>query len=167
ICTEGQAADLALRDRDVGEVELTGSALRLSLTGLRGLATCVIWINAIDKQKKGQWEELDLLATSATKLQPHFNTPWQFQSWNMAFNVVNQCDRPGDKYFYIARGLQLLADGERQNKFDPELRSAIGQYYQMRIGRWEYGPIMHSLMELSFIVLLHRDPAWLKEPATA
>ena len=163
VVAEGQAADLALRDRDVGEVELTGSALRLSLTGLRGLATCVIWVNAMDKFKKGQWEELDLLTTSATKLQPHFNTPWQFQSWNLAFNVVNQCDRPGDKFFYIARGVQLLADGERQNRFDPELPFAIGRYYDMRMGTWEYAPIMQTLVELSCIDPQKRDANWLKE----
>jgi hypothetical protein len=84
---EPQAQALAVRDRDVGDPDLTGAAMRLGLTGFRGGATCFVWINAIDKQKKGQWQELDLLVTTATKLQPHFNTPWQFQSWNLAFNV--------------------------------------------------------------------------------
>src|SRR5262245_117171 len=63
---EPQAVALKIRDRDVGEVELTGSLVRLSLVGLRGPATCVVWVQAIDKQKKGKWEELDQLVVIAT-----------------------------------------------------------------------------------------------------
>src|SRR5262249_56590414 len=127
---EAQARDLALREQDLGNVELSGSALRLTLTGLRGLATCVLWMNAIDKQKKNEWDQLELLVAWVTRLQPHFTTPWLFQSWNLSYNVSVRCDVPRDKYFYIARGIELLADGERQNRYDPDLRFAEGTYYQ-------------------------------------
>src|SRR4051812_32755334 len=64
---EARADELALREKNLGEVELTGSAIRLSLTGSRGLAVCILWINAIEKQKKNQWDELELLVNSVTK----------------------------------------------------------------------------------------------------
>ena len=88
------AAALAIREKDRGEVELVGSVVRLSLTGSRGLAICVLWNNAIDRQKKNQWNELEVLVRSLTKLQPHFITPWLFQSWNLAYNVSVESDRP-------------------------------------------------------------------------
>ena len=46
------AGRLAIREESRGDVEVTGAAVRLSLTGLRGLATCVLWNTAIEKQKK-------------------------------------------------------------------------------------------------------------------
>src|SRR6516225_5023894 len=138
-----QANVLGLREETKGEVELTGSAVRLTLTGSRGLAVCFLWISAQNKQKRHEWNELELIVNSVAKLQPHFVTPWLFQSWNVAFNVSVECDSPHDKYFYISRGVQLLAEGERRNRgsknpdgeFDypghPDLRFNIGFYYQL------------------------------------
>ena len=40
---ETKAEQLQLREVDRGEVELTGSAVRLVLTGSRGLATTILW----------------------------------------------------------------------------------------------------------------------------
>src|SRR5262245_11009543 len=160
---EPQAAELALRDQDVGDVELSGSAIRLSLTGLRGVATCVLWINAMEKQKKNQWDELEILVNSVTKLQPHFITPWLFQSWNLSYNVAVRCDLPRDKYFYISRGRDLLAEGERQNQSDPDLRFAMGTYYQQKITNADLKVPLQALFEMSFIDPVHRDPEWLRE----
>ncbi len=58
---DAQASKLAIREINRGDVELSGSVIRLTLTGSRGLATCALWISAIDKQKKNQWNELELL----------------------------------------------------------------------------------------------------------
>jgi hypothetical protein len=113
---DAQASKLAIREINRGDVELSGSVIRLTLTGSRGLATCALWISAIDKQKKNQWNELELLVRSLTKLQPYFITPWLFQSWNLAYNVSVESDRVKDKYFYITRGIELLAEGEKQNR---------------------------------------------------
>ncbi len=131
---DAQAAELQLRDQDQGEVQLTGSALRLTLTGSRGLAICLLWWTATEKQKKHEWNELELLVNSLTKLQPYFVTPWLFQSWNLAYNVSVESDRIQDKYFYIAQGINLLAEGERQNRLNPDLRFYMGFYNQQKIG---------------------------------
>lgn len=170
---ERQAEDLQLREVSRGEVELTSSAVRLSLTGSRGLATTILWSAAIDKQARHEWNELELLVGSITKLQPYFITPWLFQSWNMAFNVAVESDRPRDKYYYVARGLELLAEGERRNqgtaddavagsrpKFPghPELRHHMGFTYQLKIGNSDEKQTMRSLLDLSMIDPLKRDP---------
>src|SRR5262245_17131721 len=130
---EVQAEKLALREESVGEVKVVDAGLRLMLVGSRGFATCVLWSVAIDKQKKHQWTELEEYVRTLTKLQPHFITPWLFQSWNLAYNVFVESDRVRDKYWYLSRGVQLLGEGERQNRYHPELRRDIGFYQQHKV----------------------------------
>src|SRR6266849_5523019 len=154
-----QAEQLALREQNIGDVELSGAAVRLNLTGLRGLAVCVLWNTAIEKQKKNQWNELEIIVDSVTKLQPHFITPWLFQSWNLAYNVSVESDREADQYFYITRGIELLARGERQNHNNPDLRFAMGFYNQNKIGQSDKTNVLRCLYQMSCIPPNERDPA--------
>ncbi|HWY85917.1 MAG TPA: hypothetical protein VNX28_04290, partial [Gemmataceae bacterium] len=160
---EPQGNNLLLREVSRGEVKLTDSAVRLALVGSRGIAVTFLWSTAIDKQKRHEWNELDLLVSSITKLQPHFVTPWLFQSWNLAFNVAVECDRPRDKYFYISRGLEVLAEGERRNfkppaPGNPDMRQNMGSYYQLKIGNSDEKNTMRCLLEMSCIDPLERAP---------
>lgn len=180
-----QAYRLQLREEARGEVELTSSAVRLMLTGSRGLAVTMLWYTAMDRQKRGEYNELELLVKSITKLQPYFITPWLYQSWNISFNVAVECDRPRDKYYYISRGLELLSEGERRNSgvrgagkegtADPErivfpghpdMRHYMGFFYQLKIGTSDERLTMRSLIEMSCIDPLERNPAdfWKQEP---
>lgn len=153
-----QAEKLAIREQSRGEVELLGSVVRLGLTGSRGLVTCVLWHSAFEAQKKNQWNELEVIVRALTRLQPHFITPWLFQSWNLAYNVSVEADRPRDKYFYIARGVELLAQGERQNLHQPDLRFNLGFYQQQKIGKSDETNYLRSLYQLSMIPPSERDP---------
>ena len=154
-----QARDLAIREENRGEVDLTGAVVRLGLTGSRGLATCFLWNSAMEKQKKNQWNELEVLVRSLTKLQPHFITPWLFQSWNLAYNVSVESDRIRDKYFYISRGIELLGQGERQNRDHPDLRWSIGHYTMHKVMQSDETNYLRSLFQLSVIPPNERDPA--------
>src|SRR5262249_27313106 len=83
---DAQAHNLKIQESSFGKVEVTGTVARLALTGSRGLAVCILWYDAQEKMKKHQWNELELRVDSLTRLQPHFITPWLFQSWNLAYN---------------------------------------------------------------------------------
>jgi hypothetical protein len=155
---DAQARDLSIRDESRGEVDLLGALVRLSTIGMRGMATCVLWVNATDAQKKNQWNELELYARSLTKLQHHFITPWIFQSWNLAYNVSVESDRVSDKYFYISRGIGLLAEGERQNHDNPDIRWSIGFFTQHKICQSDETNVLRSLSQLSMIPPNERDP---------
>ena len=157
---------LAIREESRGDVELLGSFVRLSLTGSRGLVTCILWDSAIDKQKKNQWNELEVIVKSLTRLQPHFTTPWLFQSWNLSYNVSVESDRVRDKYYYVSRGIDLLAQGERQNHNHPDLRWSIGFYLQHKVCQSDETNYMRSLYQLSVIPPNERDPArfWKQTP---
>jgi hypothetical protein len=156
--TTAQATNLDLTEETQGESDLLGSTVRLVLTGSRGLAVTILWNVAIDKQMKHEWNELEVLVRSLTKLQPHFLTPWLFQSWNLAYNVSVESDRVKDKYFYISRGIELLAQGERINKDNPDMRRWIGFYYQNKFGVSDEGNTLRSLFQLSCIPPEQRNP---------
>jgi hypothetical protein len=153
-----QAKTLEIREESLGEVELTGSAVRLLMTGSRGFAICVLWNTAIDKQMKHEWNELELLVNSITKLQPHFVTPWLFQSWNLAYNVSVESDRVKDKFFYVTRGIELLGEGERRIKNDPDLRKELAWIYQNKFGVSDEANTFRSLFQTSCIDPKKRDP---------
>src|SRR5262249_49390790 len=146
-----QARELELREESLGEIELVSSALRLSLFGSRGAVVCYLWADAQEKQKKHEWNQLDQRVRVLGKLQPHFLSPWLFQSWNLAYNVSVEFDRIKDKYFYIARGIELLAEGERQNKDNPEMRFFIGNYQQSKMGISDENNTLRTLYQLSCI----------------
>src|SRR5579875_44460 len=155
---DAQARDLSIREESRGEVDWLGALARLSTIGTRGAATCLLWVNAVEAQKKNQWNELELYARSLTKLQPHFITPWIFQSWNLAYNVSVESDRVNDKYFYITRGIGLLAEGERQNHDNPDIRWSIGFFTQHKICQSDETNVLRSLSQLSMIPPNERDP---------
>jgi hypothetical protein len=160
IDTQAQKLDIA--EENIGEVELVGSALRLSLLGSRGLAVCYLWYLAQDKQKMHEWNELELVVRSLIKLQPHYPAPWRFQSWNLSYNVSVECDRIKDKYYWISRGMEFMSEGERQNRGNPDMRYDIGFFNQHKIGLADEANTFRSLLEMSCIDPIERDPARLR-----
>lgn len=156
---EPHARRHGLREQDVGEVEVLGSAVRLSLIGMRGIAMTTLWYTAVEKKEKHQWNELELVIGAITKLQPHFITPWQFQGWNLTYNVSVESDRIRDKYFYVTRGVQLLAEGELRNSYRPELRRDIGMFQEHKIMKSDENNYMRSLLQLSCIPPSDRHPS--------
>ncbi len=154
-----RAETLGIQEESLGDVELTDSMLRLSLTGSRGFAVCCLWLAAQEKQKKHEWNELDVLVKSLIKLQPHFVTPWLFQSWNLAYNVSVESDRVKDKYFYIAEGVKMIAQGCRINRLNPDMRYTVGFYTQHKIGLADEFNVLRCLFQMSAIDPKDRDPA--------
>jgi hypothetical protein len=154
---EEKAAALSLREQNIGEVEVGGSALQLSLTGSRGFVICALWYWAQDAQKKNRWNEMELYVDSLTRLQPHFISPWLFQSWNLAYNVAVEADQVKDKYFYVQRGVQLLAKGERKNHNNPDMRYNIGFYQQHKVMQSDETNVFRCLYQMSSIPPPERD----------
>lgn len=158
-----RADALQLTESTQGHADVAGSSVRLLLTGSRGIVVCVLWVTTQEHQKRHEWNEVEVLVQSITKLQPHFLTPWLFQSWNLAYNVSVESDRVRDKYFYISKGIQLLAEGERINRgrgYDdegefetgnPDMRYWIGFYYMNKFGVSDEATTLRSLFQMSCI----------------
>jgi hypothetical protein len=154
---EAKAEALSLREQNLGEVEVGGSALQLSLTGLRGFVVCGLWNWAIDAQKKNRWNEMELYVEALTRLQPHFISPWIFQSWNLAYNVSVEADQVKDKYYYVSRGCHLLQKGERKNHCNPDMRFNIGYYQQHKVMQSDETNVFRCLYQMSSIPPPERD----------
>jgi hypothetical protein len=155
---EARANELELREQNLGEVEVGGAALELSLTGSRGFVISALWYWAQDAQKKNRWNELTLYVESLTRLQPHFISPWLFQSWNLSYNVAVEADQVKDKYFYVAEGVKLLRRGERMNHFNPDMRFNIGFYQQHKIMQSDETNVFRCLYQMSCMPYPERDP---------
>src|SRR5262249_46839225 len=63
-----------------------------------------------------------------------------------------------DKYFYITRGIELLAQGERQNKNNPDLRFTMGFYNHHKIGLSDEANTFRCLYQMSAMDPRERDP---------
>lgn len=173
-----QADDLEMRELDMGDPEIAGSAAQVSLVGFRGVVVTLLWKHAIDKQKRGEYHDMELAARMVSRMQPHFIEPWIFQAWNIAYNVSVENDKLGDQYFYIARGIGLLAEGDRINtrlhrrggvQFrvgSPDIRYQLAFYYQNKFTVSDKVATLRSLAQLSCIPPADRDPAKLTDPAT-
>lgn len=150
---------LDLRELEQGDAEIAGSLLRCVLVGSRGIATTVTWRAAIEKQKRNEFHEFEQLVRLVTRLQPNFITPWIYQSWNIAYNVSVENDRLNDMYYYIARGIELLAEGERMNRMSPDMRFQIAFYYQNKFSVSDKVTTLRSLFQLSNVKPEDRNPA--------
>ena len=155
---EGRAKKHELTELAQGDTQLGGAAINLILTGSRGLAVSALWLSAIDKQKEQEWNELDVAIKSITTLQPHFYSSWLFQSWNLAYNVSVEMDRLNDMYFYIARGISVIAEGEALNRNNPDLRYNAAFYYQNKFGSSDKVTTLKCLLQLSAIPDDDRNP---------
>ncbi len=150
---------LDLRELEQGDAEISGSLLRCVLVGSRGVATTVTWRMAIEKQKRNEFHEFENLVRVVTRLQPNFITPWIYQSWNIAYNISVENDRLNDMYYYIARGIELLAEGERMNRMSPDMRFQIAFYYQNKFSVSDKVTTLRSLFQLSNVKHEDRNPA--------
>jgi hypothetical protein len=72
-----------------------------------------------------------------TKLQPHMVAVWQFQSWNMAYNVSVKFKSHEDRWHWVQRGIELLRDdGLRYNPHETRLYRDLSWLYQHKIGQY-------------------------------
>lgn len=165
-----QAEDLEMRDRDAGDPEVAGALAQVSLVGIRGFVVTGLWNATMTAQKRGEYHEMERTALLLTKLQPHFITPWVFQAWNIAYNVSVETDKLGDQYYYISRGISLLADGDRANTRShrrgdkvymvgsPDIRYQLGFYCQNKFSVSDKVATLFSLSQVSMIPPAERDP---------
>ncbi len=169
-----RAYALDLRELEQGEPELAGVSLRLALIGSRGFAVAYLWHSALEAQKRGDYYKLETRVQQVTRLQPRFITPWLFQGWNISYNVSVEMHGSGDMYFYIARGIELLAEGERRNTYtaggrklgSPDIRFWLAFTYQNKFGVSDQVEVLRCLFQLSCIPPSERNPDLFLDPRT-
>ncbi len=103
----------------------------------RGLLVDALWIRADKLKEQGQFFDAKQLAELITILQPRFAAVWEFQAWNMAYNisVTIPATRPDQRWRWVKNGYELLRDkGIEKNPNSILLYRELARIFQHKIG---------------------------------
>ncbi len=134
-----------LSEATLGDVDPTSSTMVLVLGGLRGVASNLLWSQALEMHKQHDWTNLEVVVKSIVKLEPHFISIWTFQGWNLAYNVSVEWDQVEDKYYWIKQGIKFLRQGSEVNEHSPELRWDVGWTYFHKVGKADEGALLRDI----------------------
>jgi hypothetical protein len=130
-----------LGENQLGKVDPTSAAMNLVLLGFRGIAADLIWSEADANEQTKNWAELRANVDAIIMLQPHFVRVWQFQGWNLAYNVSAAWDLVADRFYWVKEGAKFLKRGHVVNEKVAQLPYEEGRVVGTKIGRadeWKY-----------------------------
>ncbi len=127
--------DYGISQANLGEIDPAGEAIKLATLGMRGLAANILWGKANEYKMKEDWTSLSASLEQLTKLQPNFIRVWQFQSWNLAYNVSVEFDNYRDRYYWVIKGINFQREGIRYNANEPRMIWDVGWTISQKIGR--------------------------------
>ena len=108
-----------------------------ALGSFRGVAVVTLWIRAIRLQDEGKFFEANQLARMITTLQPRFPRVWQYQAWNMAYNISVATHTREERWGWVNKGIVLLRDkGIVYNPTAVTLYRELGWFFFHKIGQF-------------------------------
>jgi len=114
------------------------SELRLPLPALsifRSLAINYLWIRAEELKNAGQYFDALHIARMICALQPNLAAVWDFQGWNMAYNISVGVPTPPERWHWVRAGFELLRDeGLVANPHNAGLYLSLSRIFQHKIG---------------------------------
>lgn len=103
-------------NRDVYEALTPGElAGTLMLGGFRGLACDLLWLRADSAKQEGRFYESVALFEAISRIQPRFEQPWQFMSWDLAYNLSHEVEDRDAKWSWIIAGIDTGVRGVNRN----------------------------------------------------
>lgn len=121
-----------------GEVQQVASEVRIptaALFAFRSLAIDYLWIRAEKLKQDGQFFDALYLARAICALQPNLATIWDFQAWNMAYNISVELRTGSERWEWVKAGFELARDfGLKYNPKSLKLHWTIGWIFQHKIG---------------------------------
>ncbi len=109
----------------------------VAMGAFRGLVVDVLWMRADKLKEQGQFFDAKQLAEWITTLQPRFSAVWEFQAWNMAYNisVTIPASQPEQRWRWVRNGYELLRDqGIPLNPKSLPLYRELARIFQHKIG---------------------------------
>jgi len=109
----------------------------VAMGAFRGLVVDILWMRADKLKEDGQFFDARQLAEWITTLQPRFASVWEFQAWNMAYNisVAIPATQPEQRWRWVKNGYELLRDkGIPLNPKALDLYRELGRILQHKIG---------------------------------
>ena len=109
----------------------------VAMGAFRGLVVDILWMRADRLKQEGQFFDAKQLADWITTLQPRFATVWEFQAWNMAYNisVAIPASQPQERWRWVKNGYELLRDqGIPLNPKSILLYRELARIFQHKLG---------------------------------
>ncbi|TWU62878.1 IRE (iron responsive element) [Crateriforma conspicua] len=134
----GQLAEMRERfniaESDLGEISPASETMKLASLGMRGVASTLLWNKAHDFSVRHEWDRLKATLNNIALLQPHFDRVWEFQAWNLAYNVSSEFDDYRQRYNMVGEGTDYLTRGVKQNRHASRLVWYTGWFYGQKLG---------------------------------
>ncbi len=109
----------------------------VAMGAFRGLLVDVLWMRAENLKQEGKFFDAKQLADWITVLQPRFAAVWDFQSWNMAYNisVAIPASQPAERWRWVRNGYELLRDrGIVENPKSIKLYHSLAWIFEHKMG---------------------------------
>lgn len=119
----------------LGDVDPTSETIKLVTLGMRGVAANLLWSKSHEYYKKKDWTNLGATLKQLAKLQPNFVSVWEYQAWNISFNVSAEFDDFRQRYRWVIKGIDYLKEGMKYNEREALLPSTIGWFLGQKMGR--------------------------------
>ena len=124
-----------LSQAELGEIDPTSETMKLATLGMRGIAANLLWDRANKYKREQDWDNLSATLNQIVKLQPNFLSVWQFQGWNLAYNVSIEFDDYRSRYHWVKKGIDFLSEGISYNLQEPVLYWELGWTFGHKIGK--------------------------------
>jgi hypothetical protein len=142
------------------------------LGGFKSLLVDALWLHAGTLQEEGKYWELYQLYTWMGNLEPGIEEIWDFNAWNMAYNLVAELDDSEARWQWIDRAIMwLTTEGLKANPRSAKIMERISWIYWHKIGRdtdMHHFYYKHRLALIMHRIFLSREeqdiPAIVKAP---
>jgi hypothetical protein len=109
----------------------------VAMGAFRGLLVDILWLRADKLKDQGEFFDAKQIAEWITTLQPRFASVWEFQAWNMAYNisVAIPATQPDERWRWVKNGYELLRDqGIPLNPKSISLYYELARIFQHKLG---------------------------------
>ena len=109
----------------------------VAMGAFRGLLVDILWLRADKLEDEGEFFDARQIAEWITTLQPRFASVWEFQAWNMAYNisVAIPATQPDERWRWVKNGYELLRDqGIPLNPKSISLYFELARIFQHKMG---------------------------------
>ena len=124
-----------LGQAEIGQIDPASETIRMATLGLRGMAVTMLWNKANEYKKVEDWTAFRATLEQLARLQPYFVKVWQYQAWNLTYNVSVELDNFRDRFYYVKQGIQYLKSGIVYLRDNPTLLDDLGWFCGNKVGR--------------------------------
>lgn len=107
---EYRRANQLVTQPELGDVPPKYALITAMAGSFRGLAVDWLWMRADKLKEEGKYYESNQLAEWICDLQPRFAAVWQYQAWNLAYNISVATHTPEERWQWVYNGVRLLRD---------------------------------------------------------